>query len=628
MQRVSSIRNVTKAELPPLYGNALCCLGPTNCFRLFCHKIVESKIFQNTILVLIIISTITLALETPLDNPEGKKIEILTYVDYFMTGAFTFEAAVKIVAAGLIIGKKTYFREAWNILDFLIVGSALLGIIAGDAIDISFVKALRILKILRPLRIIARNKGLKVAIISLGRSIPSIVNLQVIVLFFVFLFAILQTTLLSGSFFYCETGHLPTMSVRQQIANVETMWDCYNYGGEWVEPDLNFDSTMNSMLSLVTIQTTEGWIDVMWNTVDASQPYYSPIENNNPIMIVYTMILVICICMLFIELFVGVVIETFNNQKELMSGNSSLTRPQVGWIEVQLMTYAIKPKVQLEAQGNSKIRDTCIIMTEHRAFDTFIMVCILANTFVLGFNWYMQPQEIKDVLEIFNYAFIVIFTIEAVVKIIAQKGLYFKDSWNLFDFTIVVATIIILGIAWAGLGEDIEILGTILRTLRIGRVFRLVKKQEKLQAIFVTLLEATPAMASLGLLLMLLIFMFAIIGMSQFSLVDLDGAAEMNNHVNFQTFGASFLTLIRCSTGEAWNSIMFDSSQPRSILYQCIENEDYYTIIERGDDPTDTYGPKGCGNPFAVAFHLLFQVIVSQVFLNLFIAIIIDAFFG
>ena len=73
---------------------------------------------------------------------------------------------------------------------------------------------------------------------------------------------------------------------------------------------------------------------------------------------------------------------------------------------------------------------------------------------------------------------------------------------------------------------------------------------------------------------------------------------------------------------------MFDSSQPRSILYQCVENEDYYTIIERGDDPTDTYGPKGCGNPFAVYFHLLFQVIVSQVFLNLFIAIIIDAFFG
>lgn len=126
-----------------------------------------------------------------------------------MTVVFTFEALVKIIAAGfLFAGKDSYIREPWNILDFLIVFSALLGIIAGDAIEISFIKALRILKILRPLRIIAKNKGLKVAIMSLGGSIPSIVSLQVIVLFFVFLFAILQTTILSGQFFSCELGHV------------------------------------------------------------------------------------------------------------------------------------------------------------------------------------------------------------------------------------------------------------------------------------------------------------------------------------------------------------------------------------------------------------------------------------
>ena len=70
-----------------------------------------------------------------------------------------------------------------------------------------------------------------------------------------------------------------------------------------------------------------------------------------------------------------------------------------------------------------------------------------------------------------------IFTIEAIVKIIAQKKNYFKDSWNLFDFTIVIVTIIILSLNWAGLGDSIAILSTILRTLRIGRVFRLIKKQ-------------------------------------------------------------------------------------------------------------------------------------------------------
>ena len=64
---------------------------------------------------------------------------------------------------------------------------------------------------------------------------------------------------------------------------------------------------------------------------------------------------------------------------------------------------------------------------------------------------------------------------------------------------------------------------------------------------------------------MLLIFMFSIIGMAQFALIDLNGAEEMNVHVNFQSFGPAFLTLIRCSTGEAWNSIMFDSSRSYSL---------------------------------------------------------------
>ena len=156
--------------------------------------------------MLILISTVTLAIETPLDDPEGTKIKILASIDLFMTIAFTFEAAVKIIAAGFACnGKMSYIRDPWNILDFVIVVSALLGVLAGDAIEISFIKALRILKVLRPLRVIARNKGLKVAIVSLGRSIPAIVRLQFIVLFFVFLFAILQTTIFSGQFFYCDT---------------------------------------------------------------------------------------------------------------------------------------------------------------------------------------------------------------------------------------------------------------------------------------------------------------------------------------------------------------------------------------------------------------------------------------
>ena len=131
-------------------------------------------------------------METPLDDPQGDLVNILKYTDYFMTGAFCLEALLKIISYGFLAnGPDSYLKEPWNILDFVIVLSALTGIIAGEEVDISFIKSLRILRILRPLRLISRNEGLKVAITSLFNSIPSIINLQIIVLFFIFLFAIL-----------------------------------------------------------------------------------------------------------------------------------------------------------------------------------------------------------------------------------------------------------------------------------------------------------------------------------------------------------------------------------------------------------------------------------------------------
>ena len=58
------------------------------------------------------------------------------------------------------------------------------------------------------------------------------------------------------------------------------------------------------------------------------------------------------------------------------------------------------------------------------------MICILVNTFILAFNWYMRPDSYDVPIQVINYIFLAIFTIEAIVKIIAQKLAYFKDSWN------------------------------------------------------------------------------------------------------------------------------------------------------------------------------------------------------
>lgn len=103
------------------------------------------------------------------------------------------------------------------------------------------------------------------------------------------------------------------------------------------------------------------------------------------------------------------------------------------------------------------------------------MFCIILNTVVMALVWFDEPQGLEPVIEIVNYIFMTIFTMEAIIKIIALKKLYFDDSWNRFDFTIVGLTLIMLALKAVQIDIGIGNGPIILRALRIGRIFRLIK---------------------------------------------------------------------------------------------------------------------------------------------------------
>lgn len=80
---------------------------------------------------------------------------------------------------------------------------------------------------------------------------------------------------------------------------------------------------------------------------------------------------------------------------------------------------------------------------------------------------------------------------------------------------------------------------------------------------------------------------------------------------------------MRNATGEAWDTIMYDYMRTRSILFQCEYDFDYYSWKNNGEVAN------GCGSPiWSILFFYSFNIIVGQVFLNLFVAIIIDSFLG
>lgn len=129
----------------------------------------------------------------------------------------------------------------------------------------------------------------------------------------------------------------------------------------------------------------------------------------------------------------------------------------------------------------------------------------------------ITPEEIL-VLKIVDRFFFTLFSIEAALKIIVYRRDYFKNYWNLFDFTILCLTLVLLiAISFT----DVIWLKATLRVLRICRIMkllnfkslRLLVDSRRLEIISQTLIDAAPVLASFGMLFFLFIYMFAIIGM-------------------------------------------------------------------------------------------------------------------
>ena len=136
--------------------------------RRFAYKVVSYKHYDNFILGLILFSTILLTFDNPLDDELSFKKEILTYLDYILTVLFTIECGLNIILFGwLFNGKRSYLRDGWNVMDGLIVDLAILSIaldlfFSGSGVNLNFLKVFRLLRVLRPLRMLKRNKGLQI----------------------------------------------------------------------------------------------------------------------------------------------------------------------------------------------------------------------------------------------------------------------------------------------------------------------------------------------------------------------------------------------------------------------------------------------------------------------------------
>jgi len=96
-------------------------------------------------------------------------------------------------------------------------------------------------------------------------------------------------------------------------------WDCLNYGGDWINKQTNFDNLPLSMMSLFILSSTEGWSDIMYNGVDATEINHDPVYNMNEGWVFFFMAFMVIGSLFLLNLFVSIVVNVYYAEKEKLS---------------------------------------------------------------------------------------------------------------------------------------------------------------------------------------------------------------------------------------------------------------------------------------------------------------------
>nr|AQY19122.1 voltage-gated sodium channel Nav1.1 [Lepeophtheirus salmonis] len=571
--------------------------------RIKTFRLIENKYFETAVIVMILISSLALALEDVYLPSRPVLQDVLYYMDRIFTVIFFLEMCVKWLALGFV----KYFTNAWCWLDFVIVMFSILNLVASffGVGNIPIFKTIRTLRGLRPLRALSRIGGMKVVVNALVQAIPSIFNVLLVCLIFWLIFAIMGVQMFAGKYYKCEDAEGNRLNA-SYTPDKET---CLLENQYWVNSVHNFDNVGSAYLSLFQVAIFKGWTGVLYDALDSSGIGQQPIREVNLYMYWYFVFFIIFGSFFTLNLFIGVIIDNFNEQKKKIRGSLEMFMT-----DDQKKYYAAMKKMgnkkPVKATPRPKWKPQAVVfgIVTNKKFDMIIMIFIGLNMLTMTLDHYGQSEMWSFALDNLNIGFIVIFTTECVLKIFALRLYYFREPWNIFDFVVVILSI--LGIVLSDLIEKYFVSPTLLRVVRvakIGRVLRLVKGARGIRTLLFALAMSMPALFNICLLLTLVMFIFAIFGMSFFMNVKKRGG--LDDVYNFETFGKSMILLFQMSTSAGWDG----------VLNGIINEED----CEIENEETGVAG--NCGNmAMGIAFLLTYLIISFLIIINMYIAVILE----
>ncbi|XP_061904569.1 sodium channel protein type 8 subunit alpha-like isoform X4 [Entelurus aequoreus] len=541
--------------------------------RKTCYLIVEHNWFETLIIFMILLSSGALAFEDVYIEQRKTIRVILEYADRVFTYIFILEMLLKWVAYGFV----KYFTNAWCWLDFFIVD---------------------------------------VVVNALVGAIPSIMNVLLVCLIFWLIFSIMGVNLFAGKYYYCFNDTAEAYFLPGQVNNKT---ECFalindNYTEvRWRNVKINFDNVGAGYLALLQVATFKGWMDIMYAAIDSRKVEDQPVYEDNLYMYIYFVIFIIFGSFFTLNLFIGVIIDNFNQQKKKFGGQDIfMTEEQKKYYNAMKKLGSKKPQKPIPRPQN-KIQGMVFDFVTQQVFDISIMILICLNMVTMMVETDDQTKKTEDVLYWVNFIFIVVFTGEFLLKLFALRHYYFTNGWNIFDVVVVILSIV--GMFLADMIEKYFVSPTLFRVIRlarIGRILRLIKGAKGIRTLLFALMMSLPALFNIGLLLFLVMFIFSIFGMSNFGYVK--HGAGIDDMYNFETFGNSMIILFMITTSAGWDGLLLP------IL-------NYPPDCDAKFEQAGTPSTGNCGNPSVGIFFFVMYIIISfLIVVNMYIAIILENF--
>jgi voltage-gated sodium channel len=260
-----------------------------------CKSIVNSKIFQRLILVTILLAGVVVGVQTYKAFAREHAI-VLNTLDSFILGIFVIEAVIKILAEGN--RPQNYFRNPWNIFDFIIVVACLLGPVIHLGAD--FLPVLRLARILRVLRLVSAIPKLQLLVSCLLRSLPSMFYVSILLFLLFYIYGTMAV------FLFAEND------------------------------PIHFRNLQTSILSLFRVVTLEDWTDVMYINMYGSENYgyssndlakWTPISSSSPLGgAIFFVSFVLIGTMIVLNLVIGVIMNSMDESNAEMKIKQELIR--------------------------------------------------------------------------------------------------------------------------------------------------------------------------------------------------------------------------------------------------------------------------------------------------------------